>query len=435
MRGSAGGKIPAGTAEERNNIMKEKKKCGRKLSAAAVIVLLVTALLMLCSACSEEGSGSFGSAGSASEKDSVSGAEWPDMKPIGSMELLYAEEFSVDYYENGCRLVEIADDGGRFLVVPQGTEVPSGLDGDISVIEGTADHIYLSASAVMDHFCKLGAIDAIKLTSTKQENWYIDEARTAMEDGRIQFAGKYNAPDYELILDSGCRLAIESTMIFHAPEVEEQLEERGIPVLVDRSSYESHPLGRSEWIKLYGVLTGREAEAEAVFQEQADKLKEVTDAVGKSRTDGGAAQEDGSTVAFFYITSSGSVNIRKADDYVSKMIELAGGTYVFENLADDGTATSTETIQMEDFYAAAKDADYLIYNSTVDGELENLDELLAKSSLLENFAAVKSGNVYCTGKNMYQETVETGTMILDIYRMLNGDEDGMRFLYRLKGSV
>ena len=425
--------------------MKENKKYGRKVSAAALILLLVTALLLLCSACSEETAGSSGSGGSAdaAEKESGagvnSGVRWSDMEPSGSMELLYAEEFSVDYYENGCRLVEIAEDGGRFLVVPEGTEVPSGLDDDIAVIEGAADHIYLSASAVMDHFCRLGAVDAIKLTSTKEEDWYIDEAKTAMKDGRIQYAGKYNTPDYELILDTGCRLAIESTMIFHAPEVREQLEERGIPVLVDRSSYENHPLGRSEWIKLYGVLTGREAEADAVFQEQADKLEEVTAAVDESRTDsnaeqndGNAAQDSGNTVAFFYITSSGSVNIRKADDYVSKMIELAGGTYVFKDLADDGTATSTETIQMEDFYAAAKDADYLIYNSTIDGELDNLDELLAKSSLLKNFAAVRSGKVYCTGKNMYQETVETGTMISDIYRMLNGDENGMHFLYRLK---
>ena len=48
-----------------------------------------------------------------------SGVRWSDMEPSGSMELLYAEEFSVDYYENGCRLVEIAEDGGRFLVVPE----------------------------------------------------------------------------------------------------------------------------------------------------------------------------------------------------------------------------------------------------------------------------------------------------------------------------
>ena len=75
-----------------------------------------------------------------------------------------------------------------------------------------------------------------------------------MEDGRMLYAGKYNAPDYERILSGSCDLAVESTMIYHSPEVKEQLERLGIPVLVERSSYERHPLGRMEWLKLYGVL-------------------------------------------------------------------------------------------------------------------------------------------------------------------------------------
>ena len=47
-------------------------------------------------------------------------------------------------------------------------------------------------------------------------------------------------------------------MIYHKPEVQEKLEQFGIPVLVEHSSYESHPLGRTEWLKLYGVLLGKE---------------------------------------------------------------------------------------------------------------------------------------------------------------------------------
>ena len=54
-------------------------------------------------------------------------------------------------------------------------------------------------------------------------------------------------------------------MILHTPEVKEQLEHFGIPVLVERSSYESDPLARMEWIKLYGILLGREEQAEQVF--------------------------------------------------------------------------------------------------------------------------------------------------------------------------
>ena len=82
------------------------------------------------------------------------------------------------------------------------------------------------------------------------------EAKDAMEQKKMIYAGKYNAPDYELILNVGCALAIESTMIHHNPEVQEKLEQFGIPVMVERSSYEADPLRRMEWITLYGELTG-----------------------------------------------------------------------------------------------------------------------------------------------------------------------------------
>ena len=78
-----------------------------------------------------------------------------------------------------------------------------------------------------------------------------------MEEGDILYAGKYSAPDYELILDEGCNLAIENTMIYHNPEVKEKLEELGIPVLVERSSYESHPLGRLESVYMEYYLIKR----------------------------------------------------------------------------------------------------------------------------------------------------------------------------------
>lgn len=75
----------------------------------------------------------------------------------------------------------------------------------------------------------------------------------------------------------------------------------------------------------------------------------------------------GKTVAFFYVTTNGGVNVRKSGDYVSKMIELAGGTCITFDDSDEENALSTMTIQMETFYEQAKDADYIIYNSTIDG--------------------------------------------------------------------
>ena len=344
---------------------------------------------------------------------------WSQMRPSASMSLSYASQFTVDLYEGGFRLLSIGD-GSRYLVVPQGQEVPEGLDEEIQVLRQPLDRIYLVATSAMDLFRSLDSLDQIRLSGTRTEGWHIVEARQAMEEGRILYAGKYNAPDYELIYGEGCDLAVESTMIYHSPEVKERLEELEIPVLVERSSYESHPLGRMEWLKLYGVLLGKEELAQEIFDKNMERLEDVL-----------SQPATGKTVAFFYINSNGSVNVRKSGDYVAEMIRMAGGTYVFQNLAEEN-ALSTMNMQMEDFYLGAKDADVLIYNSTIDGQLETVDELLAKSGLLADFKAVREGNVWCTRENLFQSAMGLGDMILDIHAVLTDHQPrNLTYLYRL----
>lgn len=340
-----------------------------------------------------------------------------------SMDLEFADQFSVEYLADGSAMISIKD-GGRFLVLDEGMEPSRPLEEDVAVIYRPLKNIYLAATSAMDLFCGLDALDPITLSGTEASGWYIEEAKEAMENGDMAYAGKYDSPDYELILSKGCDLAIESTMINHSPEVKEQLERLGIPVLVERSSYESHPLGRMEWIRLYGLLLDKEEEADACFRAQAEKAKAVME-----------QEKTGKTAAFFYVTSKGYANIRKPGDYVAKMIELAGGEYVPSHIDKTEKSLSTMNMQMEAFYAAAKDADCLIYNSTIDGELEYIDQLLAKDSLLADFKAVKEGNVWCAGKEMFQETLGVGDMIEDIRRILE-DEDPdpseMVYIHKLK---
>ena len=354
----------------------------------------------------------------AKEASSVSGLEYER-----SMELSYAEEFSVDYYKGGYALITIAD-SDKFLIVPEGKEAPENREENIAVLKQPLNNIYLVATSAMDFFVSLDGLESIRLSGTIENGWYIEEAKKALKDGSILFAGKYNAPDYELILGENCSLAVESTMIYHTPEVKEKLEQFKIPVLVERSSYESHPLGRTELIKLYGVLLGKEEEAERLFKEQEERMETVL-----------SEKNTGKTVAFFYITTNGLANVRKSNDYVSKMIERAGGKYIFENLGENDNALSTVNMQMEEFYAKAKDADYIIYNSAIDGELQTMEQLLEKSNLLKDFKAVKNGNVWCTGKNLFQESTGLGVMIDDIHKMLNSEGDSLTeltYMHRLK---
>lgn len=380
----------------------------------AVLIFCIS-MALVCISCSR-------TAGNGTEKKETDIS--PGLTYSHSMETVYAEQFAVDYYEDGYALITIKDES-RYLVVPEGHPVPEKLAEDIVPLLQPVNKIYLVASAVMDMFVALDALNQVRFSGMKAEGWYIAEARAAMESGEILYAGNYSAPDYEKILSENCGLAVENTMIYHNPEVKEQLEKLGIPVLVDHSSYEEEPLGRTEWVKLYGVLVGKEEEAEEAFREQMEAFTSVS-----------SGEVSNKSVAFFYITSNGEANVRNSLDYLPKMIEMAGGHYIFEDLKESGRdgnlASSTITMQMEQFYASAKEADYIVYNSAIEGELSSVEELIAKSSLLENFRAVQEGNVYCTTRNLYQSSMELGIMIQDIHRMLSGEEDDLTYLYKLK---
>lgn len=355
----------------------------------------------------------------AEETTGVKASDLAGLKYESSMALQYAAGFSVDYYEGGYALIDIAE-GGRFLVVPEGMTAPEGLDADIAVLQQPLDHIYLTATSSMALFDALGALDAVRLSGTRAEDWYVENAAKAIEAGKMLFAGKYSEPDYELLVKEGCDLSIQSTMIYHSPKVKELLEALHIPVLVERASYESHPLGRTEWIRLFAVLVDKEAEAEAFMRKQTESLAALEN-----------FENTGARVAFFYIGSDGNPVVRTASDYVPKMIEMAGGHYAFSDMVEPEGNHSTTSITMEDFYASAVDADYLVYNSSIDAPLRDLDDLLAKSPLFAQFKAVREGHVYCTGKYLYQATDIVADVILDLHSMLTGDDADMAFLYKL----
>ncbi len=350
-------------------------------------------------------------------------APFDQLRLTGTMELSFASQFSVDYYEGGYKLISLAD-GSRFFVVPEGASLPTGTDSEIIPLYQPIGNIYLAATSAMCLFDSLDRLDAIRLSGTREDGWYIPNAVTAMREGRILFAGKYSAPDYELIASSACPLAIESTMIGHASEIKEQLEQLGVAVLVDQSSNEEHPLGRTEWIKLYAALLNEEEKAEAIFSEQVDQLNTVENGT-----------PSGKTVAFFYVSSAGKIVARKSGDYVCKMIALAGGKYIFDELGNTTVRTSTVTLDPEYFYAQAKDADVIIYNSTTTDEISSLAQMLEKCELLKDFKAVKNGSVCCTGKNLYQDTTGLGQMIRELHDIFTAVPDSvlnLTYFYRLK---
>lgn len=337
-----------------------------------------------------------------------------------TVQLDYAERFQIYRYKGGYSVIRVYD-GRDYLLIPENGTVPEDLPSSVTVLQKPLDNIYIQATASMCFFDSLDAINYLRFSGTQEEDWYVDAAVEAMKNGELLFAGKYSEPDYELLVSESCNLALESTMLLHNPEVMEKLEEIGIPVFIERSNYEKHPLEKTEWIKVIGEMVDEQEKAEELFEVQKGYVQSLDDFENTEKT-----------VAFFYVNDNGVVVTRKSADYIPAMIELAGGRYCFENLGDPEKATSGVNMTMEEFYASTKDVDYLIYNASIAEPLESIDDLIAINSLFADYKAVKEGDVWTTGKSLHQATDTLGGMILDINTMLTDDRaEELTYMKRL----
>jgi len=398
-----------------------------------LVILLCLAMVFSLSACGSSG-GAGGEASDPGQQDSQAGdpgqedqageaaGTAPEIKGLtfeSEVERYYADQFNVFRYEGGYKYFHIVN-GDDFFLVPEGGTVPDGLDEKVTVLQAPIENIYLAATAQMALFLSMDGADSIRMTSLRQDGWTYDEPKKLLDEGKMVFAGKYSEPDYELLLDEECGLAIESTMIYHTPEVKEMLEDLGIPVLVDRSSYESNPLGRMEWIRFYGELIGKEAEADAFVEAQRAAVDGLEDFPNTEKT-----------VAFFYISTDGKANVRSSEDYIPTMIEMAGARYIFKDVADE-SGRSTVPMTIESFYDIARDADYIIYNAAIDGSVTNMEELLAKDPILSEMKAVKENNCWSSGGSMYQRTDIAGDMIMDLHILFTEDDPEGKLQYITK---
>lgn len=335
-----------------------------------------------------------------------------------SLKLDYAKNFAVDYYKGGYKLITISD-GKKFLVVPEGKKVPEKMEENVIALQMPLDNILISSAPAMSLINSINSVDMVGLTTSKKDTWYIDNVINKMENNEIIYVGEYNAPDYEMLATQKPPFAVFSSMISTTPDVAAKLDELNIPYIVDVSSNEEHPLGRVEWVKFYGALTDKDTEAKEVFDKQTEIVKKISE-----------KENTGKTVAIFYITSKGTLYARNAGDYMTKMLELAGGKYILPDLNTEKTGTTK--MEAEEFYSKAKDSDFIIYIYSMGGKPEKLNDFLARNELLKDFKAVKEGNVWCTTPDFFQIYDTLGEMIEDINEMFTTNEDKLTYLFKLK---
>ena len=164
-------------------------------------LLLATALMVIGCGSAKSGKENSDSTNSSAQTSSDNSdskkAEAPQIDGLtyeSTMDLTYAQEFDVFYYQDGYKLIDVHE-GRQYLIVPEGKEAPEGLDSDIVVINQPVQNIYMAATAIMSLFDALDAIDTVKFSGLEASGWYIESAKKAMESGAMTFAGKYSEPD------------------------------------------------------------------------------------------------------------------------------------------------------------------------------------------------------------------------------------------------
>lgn len=343
--------------------------------------------------------------------------EWQkNHKVTGKVERVSAERFGITFYdEKYCMIVINGSD--YYMLNGEGYSIPEDISEGVTVINVPLSGIDLVSTSTLNYFSCIDALDCISFSSIKKSSCEDKKALEYMEQGKIKYAGKYSAPDYEMLLSGECPLVIENTMITHTPDVLDQLHNIGISTIIDYSSHEPSPIGRMEWIKLYGILTGNLEIAEDVFNEKAANLND-------------RYEKNKKKVAYFYVSENGGIGIRKNQDYIVKLIDMAGGEYTFTGKKEyDGTGQMT--IQKEAFYESVIDCDVLIYNSTINGAIDSKDELIAKCEVLKNTDAFKNDAIYCTKDNIYLSVMSLAEIADDLNSILCGRE-ATDYFYKLK---
>ncbi|MBR4203854.1 MAG: ABC transporter substrate-binding protein [Clostridia bacterium] len=401
-----------------------------RILSLLLALLMLTAVLSACGEKNETGDASANAQTNAETKndegaeEAAQGEENYDGKLVldHSMELKYAKFFSVDYYKGGYKIAKVQNAPDNFsvmLIVPEGMSVPEDAPENAVVLRQPVKNILVSSTPVTSLINAVGALDAISLTTYDVDSWYIDDVKKALTDNKLTYIGDYKTPDYEKIVAQGTTFAFFSTML--TDDVKAQLTSLGVDVVLDQSAQEEHPLGRVEWAKLYGAIFNKEEAAEEVFNTQDQYVEELL-----------KAEKTGKSVAMFYITSKGVLYARNADDYMAKMLEIAGGEYA---LSDVGVGEAgTAKMELEAFYDKAKDADYIIYIWSMGGKPETMDAFLERAAILSDMKAVQNGNVWCTTPDYFQIQNTIGSMINDIHLMLTADEstDRLTYLFKLK---
>ncbi|MBR1688552.1 MAG: ABC transporter substrate-binding protein [Prevotella sp.] len=299
----------------------------------------------------------------------------------------YAEGFSVEYADDGLRLVTVSDPQKgeksktyRFALVPRGQkygQLPEGY----TPIEVPIRRSIAMTTLQLSNFIALGALDFVSgITSTRHLQNRDIKAR--IKDGRISQIGMEGNFDAEVIM------AAAPDVIFISPFKRggyEAIKETGITLVPHLGYKEMTPLGQAEWVKFIAMFIGREREANAFFDAVAARYAEVK-ALAAS-----VAQRP---TVFSGEMHGGNWFAVGGRNHLAQLFRDAGADYVLS----DNEETGGIPMDFERLYAIAANADFWRILNSYPGDF-SYEALRASEPRNADFKAFRERKViYCNMK-------------------------------------
>lgn len=219
----------------------------------------------------------------------------------------------------------------RYLLVPRDKAVPEDMPkGTVVRVPLRNVVVYTSVhSAVLD---ALGAVDDIIGVC---ESCYIKvpAVKDGIDNGSIKDLGEATSPNVERMIEIGAEVVLASPFDHgsYGP-----VEKIGIPIIECADYMETDPLGRAEWIKFIGLLTGRNKHADSLFRETESnylRVKALVENV-EFRPKLMTGMKYGSA---WYVPAG--------ESFMARVYKDAGADYLFNYLpGSGGTPMSFETV-------------------------------------------------------------------------------------------
>lgn len=325
-------------------------------------------------------------------------------------EVQYASGLSIQHY-NKYSVVNVsnpwpnASKNYRYILKQKDAIIPDSLK-SLTMVNVPIKKIIVTSTTHIPSLEMLGVENS--LVGFPELRWVSSEKiRTNAEAGKIRELGSNRALNTEVVIDLQPDVII-GYGIDNNNATLDNLEKSGLKILLNGDWNENEPLGKAEWIKLFGVLYGKEKQADLIFNVIKNQYKKSLDIAKKTTRP---------TVLMGGMFEN-RWNVPNGESWGTRFINDANGNYPWANTK----GTGSQSLPFEAVLEKAGEADVWIGP----GQFLTLAEMLASNPHYSQFKAFRNKNVYTfkvgkTGGIIYYELAPNrpDLVLKDVIKMLH----------------